>query len=252
MAEESNKDKIIGMSSGGLALGIVLIFLAITRFLFTDFSVFWDWWWIGGAFAFAIFILIASLFLKGKISYGVNTALFIVTMVLLFLSWWYASTRVLVFGDAKQAENYAQSNIEKGKDDKFIMDSVFSHYNIVFVFVGKRKGKTFDKDDQPSWKKEDLVKTWDEMATKEIEKAQKGDKNKNKYTFDLDNAQFSVGGKKSAEQFKDAINSIRFTSSLQYGMIRLTNPVGDAFKEGDGMKYEDFEKKYLGPLKKKK
>lgn len=252
MGEDSKNDKFLGMASGGLALGIVLIFLGVARFLLTDFTVFWDWWWISGAILFAVIIFATSLFLKGKVSYGVNACLFILSLVLLFLSWWYSSTRVLVFGSGDDAEKYADSNIEKGKNDKFAMDPVFAHHNTVFVFLGKRGGQTYDKDDTPSWKKEDLEKNWTDVATKEIESAKKGDDSKNKFTFTLKNDNFQVAGKKSAKQFRDGVNAIRFTSSLKYGVIKMKTPVGDAFQEADGIKYEDFEKKYLEPLKKKK
>ncbi|KRH93631.1 hypothetical protein M153_706000889 [Pseudoloma neurophilia] len=249
MAEESNKkDTILGMSFGGFSLIVISISLLIFRFLLTDLSVYWKWWYIGASILLAVIIFATSLFLKGKLSYGVNGLLFLLSMILLFLSWYFASYRIIVFADASEIENYIKTTLEPGKNDKFSIDPFFNkHDNLVVVCVGKQEDKNLqEKDDKNKLQTENIIKIWDDA----VQKFKGADQNK-ATVFQWELNDVNVTSKESAKEFKTALGKIRFTSLFQCGLIKLKPSFGHSFEKGDGMSEEDFKKKFIDPYKKK-
>lgn len=242
MAEDSQLGKTLGMSSGGVALLIIGVFYGVTRFFMTDLEVLWNWWWIAGAVACALVIFATASFLKGKISGIVNGLLFISSMVLLFMSYWYSSNRVIVFADKDTLPADAAKKL-------------FEKYSTtVFFFVGKRTGKnlTDSPDKKPTFQSSGLKDAVDKVLKTVKEDSEKS-KSKGMPEIEVGlGASYPIDSKQNAEELKKAFSNVRFTSYFKLGKVYSVPDIADGFSEGDGIKEDDFKKNYLDKANKTK
>lgn len=244
MEKEGRRDTFLGIGAGGLTLLISLIFLAVTRYVFTDFSVLWEWYWILIPIVLGVIMVVLSFFVKGFVSLGANGFLFLVSMVMVFFSWYMGSSRVVVFGSGEDITELMTKNVQSGAGTNVAaLTPLFKKHNIVFVCVGKKDKSVSGDAEASKWEASKLVEAFNKAETA---KATDG---ADYSTEQIDNSKFAVVGKKSAEEFKKALANMRFTGKYKKGIVDFSSPVGSWMEDSDGITLEKMETDYIKGLK---
>merc|ERR1711915_492046 len=106
MAESSgsnNNDKKMGISGGFLALILTVAFVGIMHYALTEYNLYHQWYWLGGALGATCGIFVVSFLMKGAMSKSINGILFGAVCVCLMLSYWFSTYRISVMADRTSA-----------------------------------------------------------------------------------------------------------------------------------------------------
>merc|ERR1711915_537781 len=142
MAESSgsnNNDKKMGISGGFLALILTVAFVGIMHYALTEYNLYHQWYWLGGALGATCGIFVVSFLMKGAMAKSINGILFGAVCVCLFLSYWFSTYRITVMADRDDALQAIDS------DPGTALKTMFEKSpRAVVVFLGERNPQAKD------------------------------------------------------------------------------------------------------------
>merc|ERR1711915_234829 len=241
MAESSgsnNNDKKMGISGGFLALILTVAFVGIMHYALTEYNLYHQWYWLGGALGATCGIFVVSFLMKGAMAKSINGILFGAVCVCLMLSYWFSTYRISVMADRTSALKAIDA--DPGTALKKLFETT---PRAVIVFLGKRnpnasKLPKSGKDAQLNV--DEIVKDFAKL----LEDHKKAGKDKDNSDATVKNGNITISSQEDADAMTKALNKMRFTDLFSQGTFQFEKPLSDVLDEKYGMSLDDFKKKY--------
>lgn len=239
-SDSEKKSERVGMGLAFLGIIIYVVFLLVVRFIFTDSSVMWQWYWPAIGLVALIGIAVCSFLLKGTLGMCMAGVLFVLSQVMLFVSWWFMSQRVLVMG-----------SFEEVYSDSISSEAALAGHlkkvcpRRVFVFTGKKGSELAEgekKVDEETFRKE-IEKIAKDSASKKVDYTKISDKDGN----------LSCKTKKDGDAVVNVLKSVRFTGYFPEHLLQfddgLNVTAACSEKKMSGLSADEFKKKYMDEKK---